>query len=412
MRCCRTIRNLSSVLLVGATVLMFGDLASASSTTTTTYSRASSHSTTTTTFPSVTKPAKAQVIKAYPWRTTMTGVLDRTGDNPKPLKFGSVVPTSEVTAPDACASLVTSFVGGTGYALGCIKSFQYPLFTRNGGATWTIAGPYFSGPWADAGAGATRIQIVSQNAALAYGNQWIYATDDGGRHWYIGDGGTAEWASGRVNANGDAVLTTDMIQQGTDLYSIISAAQYRSVNGGRSWQLMSRPSSWPTSANGDLTRQRSYGDPAKTGTLVTTGELDGSHLSSESFVGRFGYALGGVDSFQYPVRTTDDGATWHVAGLWFAGPWADAPAFANSITAYAPFVAVAKNDNWFYVTDSAGQRWYRVDIGASPQRCWQLVPRLPWPTPLLECQFAPASPARTSADYLSYDGGALWALVQ
>jgi hypothetical protein len=350
--------------------------------------------------------------RAYRWPITTTGALLTWSSNPKPIKFGTPVTARELgTSPNLSDSITTSIASEDGYALGDINGFQYPLFTSNHGTNWAIAGPYFSGPWADAGAGAFQVHIVNSQVALAYGNQWIYDTTDGGRHWYVADIFDSVWGTGIVKESGAIELVTDAVQSGQkNYYSIVASAQYRSSDGGRTWKLVQRPESWPTSAAGSLLTSGTYDKPMKIGTPVDKANLDGNSLASKSLVGRYGFALGTLDQFQYPVRTVNNGATWEVAGVWFAGPWADAPAFAIQIKAYSSLVAVATNDNWFYVTNNGGQTWYRIDVYGSPRNCWQLVPKSPTPA-LLDCEFSAPSPSHALGNYLSYDGGLHWSVV-
>lgn len=93
------------------------------------------------------------------------------GANPKSLPFGAVVSAATIARSRRLYSWVSSFNGSVGYALTYIDGFQYPLRTTDNGSTWTIDSPYWSGPWADAGAGAVYIDAFSRSTAVAYGNQ-------------------------------------------------------------------------------------------------------------------------------------------------------------------------------------------------------------------------------------------------
>jgi hypothetical protein len=327
-----------------------------------------------------------------------------------------VVTAEELKTAHSLYSFPQSILGNDGFALAYINRFQYPLATSNGGKTWTIAGAYFSGPWADASAGGTIIKTLDSPIAIVYGNEWFYGTTDGGRRWFVTSfSGTAvsaneSWGKRWSHA---PVFTVDVIAQAPNLatYPVIAVAQYISSDGGKNWHLATYPSKWAASASGSLMLQGSYSNPAKIGTLITKSDLKSNPLASQSFTGRYGYALGGVDGFQYAVRTTDGGKTWRVAGIWFGGPWADAAAFAYTIKTYDPLVAVAKNSNWFYTTVDAGRHWYRSAVFGGPLSCSQLRPRRGGIAPVLSCMFSSGSSPKTIARYLSFDGGLRWLLL-
>jgi PASTA domain len=124
------------------------------------------------------------------------------------------------------------------------------------------------------------------------------------------------------------------------------------------------PAAWPHHLSGRLDVQGSYSNPAKTGTLVSKSELTFGPITSRSFVGANGYALATIDGFQYPIATSNAGASWRIAGLWFAGAWADAAAFASSIRTYSQTVAVAftPSENIFYVTTDDGGHWFSTNF--------------------------------------------------
>lgn len=116
------------------------------------------------------------------------------GGNPKSLDFGTPVSTAGPTSSSARNHLdklyASQFVGNAGWAIATLghngNGFEYPLYSTNHGKTWVTDGPYFFGPWADAPAWVGALQVYSTKFAVAYaqGGQTLYATDDGGRHWY------------------------------------------------------------------------------------------------------------------------------------------------------------------------------------------------------------------------------------
>lgn len=116
------------------------------------------------------------------------------GDNPRSLDFGTPVslsgPTSSAGRNHLDSFVASQYVGNVGWAIAYLGpsggGFEYPLYSTNHGKTWTTDGPYFHGPWADAPAWVGALQVYSTKFAVAYaqGGQTLYATDDGGRHWY------------------------------------------------------------------------------------------------------------------------------------------------------------------------------------------------------------------------------------
>lgn len=116
------------------------------------------------------------------------------GDNPKSLPFGTPVSSSGPASSPARNHLDTiqasQIVGNVGWAIANLgqsgNGYEYPLYSTNHGKTWTTAGPYFHGPWADAPAWVGALQVYSTKFAVAYvqGGQTLYVTDDGGRQWY------------------------------------------------------------------------------------------------------------------------------------------------------------------------------------------------------------------------------------
>jgi photosystem II stability/assembly factor-like uncharacterized protein len=117
------------------------------------------------------------------------------GDNPKSLDFGTPVsltgPPSSSARNHLDSFLSSRFVGNVGWAIAELgqsgNGYEYPLHSINHGKTWTTDGPYFHGPWADAPAWVGALRAYTANVAVAYsqGGQTLYATDDGGRHWYV-----------------------------------------------------------------------------------------------------------------------------------------------------------------------------------------------------------------------------------
>ena len=116
------------------------------------------------------------------------------GDNPKSLDFGTRVSLSGPPSSTARNHLdgfeARKFVGNVGWAIANLgtkgNGFEYPLYSTNHGKTWTTDGPYFFGPWADAPAWVGTLRAYSTKFAVAYEEkgQTLYATDDGGRHWF------------------------------------------------------------------------------------------------------------------------------------------------------------------------------------------------------------------------------------
>lgn len=183
------------------------------------------------------------------WPSVVTGhlVSGNEGPYPKSLPFGNVVSRASLAEARRGNGWYSSFSGDVGYALAYLNGFQYPLRTTNYGATWTIDSPYWSGPWADAGRGAVYIDAYSASVAVAYGNQWLYVTTDGGRHWYLNDNlGEIEaveppllewWVSPALPRN---AIIADVAQNGIHKQSgkVVSRAQYLGSDGGQKWTLL------------------------------------------------------------------------------------------------------------------------------------------------------------------------------
>jgi hypothetical protein len=187
---------------------------------------------------------------SFKWPSTMTGQLITSfvGNNPKPLPRGTVISSQTIAKSKKGYSWVSSFDGNTGYALVYLNGFQYPLISKNGGLTWATSSSYWSGPWADAGAGANFISTLSSTSAAAYGNQWIYSTGDGGRQWYVTspydvesvEPSSVEWWVPHMPTNG---IIANVSQSGSykDADEVIGRAQYLTTNGGKTWRLLPLP---------------------------------------------------------------------------------------------------------------------------------------------------------------------------
>jgi hypothetical protein len=170
------------------------------------------------------------------------------GNNPKPLPTGTVLSAPVIAKSERDNPWVKSFYGNTGYALGYLNGFEYPLISRNDGLTWATSGSYWSGPWADAGAGANLISTFSPTTAAAYGNQWIYSTSDAGRHWYLTspydvesvEPSDVEWWVPHLPING---IIADVSRNGSygNANKVIGRAQYVTTNGGKTWRLIPPP---------------------------------------------------------------------------------------------------------------------------------------------------------------------------
>jgi hypothetical protein len=184
------------------------------------------------------------------WPSTMAGQLITSfvGNNPKPLPTGTVLSAPVIAKSERDNPWVKSFYGNTGYALGYLNGFEYPLISRNDGLTWATSGSYWSGPWADAGAGANLISTFSPTTAVAYGNQWIYSTSDAGRHWYLTspynvesvEPSDVEWWVPHLPING---IIANVSRNGSygNANKVIGRAQYVTTNGGKTWRLIPPP---------------------------------------------------------------------------------------------------------------------------------------------------------------------------
>ena len=366
-------------------------------------------------FPVLRAGASTKALSSVVWPTTQRGSVISVGTNPKPLKYGTVLTAAQLKQVRSLASQwSTSYSGTSGFALGYINRFQYPLITTNSGKSWSIGGPYLSGPWADASAGGTIVRALSKSVAIIYGNEWFYGTTDAGKQWFVTSfSGTAVsanefWSKGP----GAPIFTADVIVSSPNPpYPATGAAQYISSDGGKTWQLVIHPKNWRGRAVSTLKVQGSYANPAKIGTRITESDLKDFPLLSASFRGNVGYAISGAKGFQYPVKTINHGETWLVAGIWFGGPWADGASFALSIKAYSSEVAVAKTESWFYLTDDGGKHWYQTVLVGNPYSCSELRPQQGGLAPVFTCTFSSFSSPGTTATYLSDDGGRDWLLL-
>ncbi len=189
------------------------------------------------------------VDKLARWAPRVTAhlVIPFGGTNPRGRAFGAPVSESEIARAKKDFSWTASFSNDAGHAFSNLNGFEYPLRTLDGGATWSIDSPYWSGPWADAGAGAVYIVAYSASTAVAYGNQWRYVTTDGGHHWSLADHlgmiGAVEppllewWVTPSLPRRA-IVVDVARAGTGTRVGVVVSRAQYQSVNGGRTWILL------------------------------------------------------------------------------------------------------------------------------------------------------------------------------
>ena len=89
---------------------------------------------------------------AVKWPSIVTGTLNSAVGGPvKAIPFGTALTATQLKLAEP--TLVASIVGVDGYALAYIDRCQYPLATKNGRRTWTIAGAYFTDGGAQGGAG-------------------------------------------------------------------------------------------------------------------------------------------------------------------------------------------------------------------------------------------------------------------
>jgi hypothetical protein len=170
-------------------------------------------------------------------------------------------------------------------------------------------------------------------------------------------------------------------------------------------------SSLPRMISARLTRQGSYANPAVFGAKITRSDL--KTLTAGDIIGFDGFALVTLDGFEYPVVTTNGGQTWRVAGIWFAGPWADAGAFTSQMVTFSKDVAVSYDQSGdLYTTTDAGKRWYAAPF---PSMIMSLTPaptnsKVRPATPfVLIVRMGPRGPV--VSQYRSIDGGRHWLLI-
>lgn len=171
------------------------------------------------------------------------------------------------------------------------------------------------------------------------------------------------------------------------------------------------PASWPVRVTGRQIQQGSYANPAQIGAPITAADLRFGPLTSKSFIGPDGYALASVDGFAYPAVTTDAGTTWRIAGLWFAGPWADGAAFPNTIRAYSLNVVVAffPGENIFYATTDGGAKWFASALPGKVENV--SAARKQSATSSITVTIANQDGAKKTANYRTVNSGRSWSLV-
>lgn len=117
------------------------------------------------------------------------------------------------------------------------------------------------------------------------------------------------------------------------------------------------------------TLKEGYGGVVDYGATITARELAAfgpPNPTSVTCSGSTCVGLAVVSGFQYPALSHDAGRRWGNAGHWFAGAWADGPAFAARISVAGRGVYVAwPSLTGVYLTGDAGRVWYAV---ATPGR--------------------------------------------
>ena len=194
-------------------------------------------------------PVASGASPTVKWPLVVTGhlITSSVGSMPKALAFGTRITPEELKLARTEYQWVASFVGDTGYSLIYINRLEYPIVTQDDGVTWRIdSSSYWTNGGADAGAGAIYVDASTPTVVTAYGNQFVYSTDDGGHHWYLTDGlgdveaiapSSIEWWVPRLPSDG---VIADVSRNGTykDANRVVGRAQYVTANGGRTWQLM------------------------------------------------------------------------------------------------------------------------------------------------------------------------------
>jgi len=168
----------------------------------------------------------------------------------------------------------------------------------------------------------------------------------------------------------------------------------------------------PLVLKGQLTRQGSYGDPAAPGALLSKAEK--ATLGSGEILGFDGYALATVDGFEYPVVTKDGGRYWRIAGLWFAGPWADGAAFTSHMVTFSANVAVSYDQSGeLYATSDGGAEWFATHfpsmIMTVPSTATSSNP--PPPTSIVVEIVRMGQKGPVVSMYRTLNGGRSWKLV-
>jgi hypothetical protein len=87
-------------------------------------------------------------------------------------------------------------------------------------------------------------------------------------------------------------------------------------------------------------------------------------ITSRSVSGNVQWALGSINSYQYPIVSSDQGSSWRVGGTYFGGPWADACSFVEHLRAVRANVVVGWGGcpGTLYVTWDSGRHWNGVPM--------------------------------------------------
>ena len=159
-----------------------------------------------------------------------------------------------------------------------------------------------------------------------------------------------------------------------------------------------------------VTTHEGYGGVVAYASSVSTRELAQFGPPNPASVSRKGarcFALGTVDAFQYPLISSDRGRSWRNAGHWFAGPWADGAAFANTVTTFSATTAAARypGQNSFYVTSDARRHWYSAWLSGEVT---SVASSNHGATMFVDVRNPPAV---QRYEYRSTDGGRQWILI-
>ena len=198
----------------------------------------------------MTAPANEE---SYQWLRIVPGQRLGSDRVMRPLRVGTVLTTAQLRDGTLTPR---SLVGDDGFALFDTNNTQYPVATTDHAGHWTIAGPPFADGGADGSAGANTVAAYSASTALAVGDAYLYSTDSGGRVWYLTN--FVEWLANEAtrppatSPDPDLTFTAGPYDPTTRTLSVtvrqytsvehvarrlLSAATYRSRNGGRSWRL-------------------------------------------------------------------------------------------------------------------------------------------------------------------------------